>query len=86
MDAIAENRSALQVKHRICLTNLIPAPLKMVFYRKIFLSPAVGLSDRRPEEPQNLLTAMEREACTPLAFPDQQMKFLNKLEKLYAAF
>ena len=54
-----------QVQRYIRLTNLTPELLELVDSGKIAFNPAVELSYLSETEQRDLLSAMEREACTP---------------------
>lgn len=59
------NTSETQVQRFIRLTNLIPEILAKVDEGKIAFNPAVELSYLSEEQQRDLLTAMEKNQCTP---------------------
>ena len=66
-EEMAENTSdsARQIQRFIRLTNLIPEILAKVDEGKIAFNPAVELSYLSEEQQRDLLTAMEKNLCTP---------------------
>lgn len=66
--------SVKQLQRFIRLTELIPPLLDMVDERKIAFNPAVELSYLKPEEPVELLDAMDSEQATPSLSQAQRLK------------
>lgn len=64
-EEISETDSGRQVQRFIRLTNLVPEILAKVDEGKIAFNPAVELSYLSEEQQRDLLTAMEKNQCTP---------------------
>ena len=64
-DILSQDESGRQVQRFIRLTNLIPEILAKVDEGKIAFNPAVELSYLSEEQQRDLLTAMEKNQCTP---------------------
>ena len=74
--------SGRQVQRYIRLTELTPELQQMVDEKKIGMTPAVEISDLKPEEQQMLLTAIDSEQATPSLSQAQRMKKLSRDGKL----
>ena len=83
-ELLAENSpdSSTQIQRYIRLTELSPELQQMVDEKKIGMTPAVEISDLKPEEQQMLLTAIDSEQATPSLSQAQRMKKLSRDGKL----
>ena len=83
-ELLAENSpdSSTQIQRYIRLTELTPELQQMVDEKKIGMTPAVEISDLKPEEQQMLLTAIDSEQATPSLSQAQRMKKLSRDGKL----
>ena len=79
-DEAGESKS--QVQRYIRLTELSPELQQMVDEKKIGMTPAVEISNLKPEEQQMLLTAIDSEQATPSLSQAQRMKKLSRDGKL----
>ena len=71
-----------QVRRYIRLTNLIPELLQMVDDSKIAFNPAVELSYLKVREQKQLLSAMEKQDCTPSHAQAIHLKKLSQMGAL----
>jgi ParB family chromosome partitioning protein len=74
--------SARTIQRYIRLTELSPELQRMVDDKKIAMSPAVEISDRKPEEQALLVETMESEQATPSLSQAQRMKRMSQEGKL----
>ena len=75
-------RSVAKIQRIIRLTYLIPPLLQMVDDRKIKFNPAVELSFHRPEEQEQVISALENAQTSPSVSQAQRLKKLSQEGKL----
>ena len=75
-------RSVAKIQRIIRLTYLIPPLLQMVDDRKIKFNPAVELSFLRPEEQEQVISALENAQTSPSVSQAQRLKKLSQECKL----
>ena len=75
-------RSVAKIQRIIRLTYLIPPLLQMVDDRKIKFNPAVELSFLRPEEQEQVISALENAQTSPSVSQAQRLKKLSQEGKL----
>ena len=78
----AGERSGIQVRRYVRLTELIPELLDMVDEKKIAFNPAYELSFLKPDEQQMLVETMDYEQATPSLSQAQRMKKFSQDGKL----
>ena len=67
-----------QVQRFVRLTNLVPELMDMVDEKKLAMNPAVEISFLKPQEQQQLATALEVTQSTPSLSQAQRIKQLSK--------